>query len=205
MLVSMQYAHEMLMDIPEELVPLLSGIMMIPTHLTVEERMFLFFAAMRLREGFVAAEIGSYRGASTAFMAAAASLRGGHVHAVDTWMNDNMTDAGRDVFASFLENTARFRSRISIHRGKAEDLVGEVPDRLDALFIDGDHSFEGTLSALELYAGKVKPDGLLLMHDFERPEIQAALSAYGLNRPVEELGGVHTLKLIHLPGSRPSA
>lgn len=39
--------------------------------------------------------------------------------------------------------------------------------KLDLLFIDGDHSFEGVRSDYELYAGFVKPGGIIAFHDIQ--------------------------------------
>jgi len=39
--------------------------------------------------------------------------------------------------------------------------------KLDLLFIDGDHSFEGVRSDFELYAGFVKPGGIVAFHDIQ--------------------------------------
>ena len=64
--------------------PLLEPLFMIDTHMTFDERLKLFGLAKSLRVEFVACEVGSYLGASTCFLAAAASLKQGHVHAVDT-------------------------------------------------------------------------------------------------------------------------
>ncbi len=110
--------------------PLIEPLFRIETHMSFEERLELFRLALQLPSGFVACEIGSYLGASTAFLAAAASMRGGHVHAVDTWRNDDMPDEpGIDTFDRFLNNTRLFQHVITIHRGLAADMRHRVPER----------------------------------------------------------------------------
>lgn len=49
-----------------------------------------------------------------------------------------------------------------------------APDLIDVLFIDLDpHSFEQTRAALDLWAPRVRPGGVVLCHDTEWPEINA--------------------------------
>jgi predicted O-methyltransferase YrrM len=37
--------------------------------------------------------------------------------------------------------------------------------KVDFLFIDGDHSYEGVKSDFEMYSGLVRPGGLIVFHD----------------------------------------
>jgi predicted O-methyltransferase YrrM len=157
---------------------LFEPLFMIDTHMSFEERVGLMAVAFSLRKGFVACEIGSYLGASTAFLAAVASVGGGHLHAVDTWQNDAMgIEPAEDTFQRFLENTRQFEHLITKHRGRAEHLAGEVPP-VDLLFIDGDHSYEGVTQNLKDYAGKIKPGGVLLLHDFNVEAVRRAVDDF---------------------------
>jgi predicted O-methyltransferase YrrM len=155
---------------------LLEPLFAIETHMFFEERIGLFKLANMLPPGFVACEIGSYLGGSTAFLAAAASRRRGHIHAVDTWLNDAMPDKpGEDTFTRFVENTQAFSHLITTHRGRAADVCHEVPV-LDLLFLDGDHSYDGTREDLVLYGPKLKPGGILVMHDYTYDSVSRALA-----------------------------
>jgi predicted O-methyltransferase YrrM len=182
------------------LLPLLEPLFAIKTHMAFEERAKLFGLARSLRMGFVACEIGSYVGASTSFLAAAASFRQGHVHAVDTWNNDAMPNEPiEDTWERFTENTSRFRLFITPHRGLASDVKHEVPE-LDLLFIDGDHSYQGTLQHLADFAPKIVAGGYLAMHDFNFDSVQAAVADYFRDRALEPLELAMTLKIFRLPG-----
>jgi predicted O-methyltransferase YrrM len=48
-------------------------------------------------------------------------------------------------------------------RDRVQQALG--PDRLDVLFVDGDHSYEGCRRDLELYWPLVQPGGLVVLHD----------------------------------------
>lgn len=179
--------------------PLLEPLFMIDTHMSFEERLKLFMLAATLPGGFVACEVGSYVGASTCFLAAAATLRQGHVHAIDTWTNDAMPgEPVEDTWARFADNTERFRLWITAHRGVARQMKDRVP-QVDLLFLDGDHSYEGTLADLTDYAPKLKPGGILAMHDFTYDTVRAATSDYFRSRPKEDLGITASLQAFRLP------
>jgi predicted O-methyltransferase YrrM len=174
--------------------PIIEPLFRIETHMSFEERMELFRLALLLQPGFVACEIGSYLGASTAFLGAAATIRGGHVHAVDTWRNDAMPDEpGHDTFQRFLTNTRLFQHLITNHRGFAADMKDGVPE-VDFLFVDGDHSYEGARADLMHYGPKIKPGGTLLLHDFQLESIRRAVEETFASESLEDIGTVHSLK-----------
>ena len=157
------------------LLDLIEPLFLIDTHMSFEERLQLFRLAWSLPQGFVACEIGSYLGASTAFLAAAASRKCGQVHAIDTWQNDAMRcEPTEDTFQRFEENTKPFRNFITTHRGRAEAVKDQIPP-VDLLFIDGDHSYEGTKANLIDYAGKIKPGGILALHDITYDGVKRAV------------------------------
>jgi predicted O-methyltransferase YrrM len=174
--------------------PLMEPLFMIDTHLSFDERVQLFGLTAKLPQNFVACEIGSYVGSSTCFLAAAASLKRGHVHAVDTWKNDAMPgELVKDTWNEFQENIERFRPWITPHRGFAHEVKGEVPP-CDMLFIDGDHSYEGTLANLQDYVPKLKPGAIVAMHDFDYDCVRNAMNDYFQRRPFEDLGLTQRLK-----------
>lgn len=154
--------------------PSLWPLFRIPTHLTDQEKLALFsLARTRSRasaRGISVLEIGSYLGASTSFLAAGMSHPGDRIYCIDTWGNNAMSEGERDTMADFLGNTAHARERIETVRGWSHDpdVVGRVRERaprLDLLFIDGDHSYEGALADWRLYSPLLAPGGFVAMHD----------------------------------------
>jgi predicted O-methyltransferase YrrM len=181
------------------LFPILEPLFRIETHMSFDERLCLFGLTWQLLpKGFVVCEVGSYYGASTAFMAAAASLKSGHVHAVDTWKNDAMGhEPIEDTYERFMANTSRFRDVITTHRGRAEQLSDQVPT-VDLLFIDGDHSYENTKAHLMLYGPKTKPGGLLVLHDFGYETVRRAVQDSFAAGALLDLVAVESLKAFRL-------
>ena len=148
----------------------------IPTHMTASERLALLQAALNLAPGFSIVEIGSYLGASTAFMAYGASTKGGVVHAIDTWHNDSMGAEGtRDTYAEFHKNTEPFAHFISVHRGHSIEIAKkEAPIPCDLLFIDGDHHVDAVIADLRDWLPSLRPGGMLAMHDIDHGDVKAA-------------------------------
>ncbi len=182
------------------LLPLLEPLFLVPTHMSFQERLALFNAARSLRPGFTACEVGSCVGASACFLAAAASQSGGHVHCVDAWNNDAMgVEGADDAYPDFLKNTHPFRHFITTHRGPAAQQAESVPGGLDLLFLDGDHSYEAVLSNLTHYAPKLRPGGLLAMHDFHWQAVQAAWSHFSVGFAARDAGRTHSLQMFVLP------
>lgn len=78
------------------------------------------------------------------------------------------TEAEREVFATFGPPTQNFHfiPEDSQLYTSFEKLVTILDGRkVDLLFIDGDHSYEGCMADFELYKGLVTPDGLIVFHD----------------------------------------
>ena len=136
----------------------------------------LMQTAVNLRQGFTVLEIGSYLGASTAFLGFAALQKDGNVHAIDGWMNRAMGAEGeRDTFAEFSKNTAPFKHYITPHRGDSVEIhrrVGTIP--CDMIFIDGDHSYNAVVADLRCWLPSLREGGILAMHDMDAPTVKQA-------------------------------
>ncbi len=187
------------LKIEARLLPALEPLFLIQTHMSFEERIRLFQVALTLPEQFVACEIGSYLGASSCFLAAAATFRGGYLHCVDTWQNEAMgLELPEDTFARFCENTYQYRHFLSAHRGVAANLMAQIPDNLDLVFVDGDHSYEAVMSDLTNYVPKIKPGGVLALHDYNFETVRNACADFMRVRPLEDKGCVHTLQMFQV-------
>ncbi len=137
----------------------------IATHLTYQEKLFLYRSALTLRERAVIVEVGSYLGASSCFLAAAAEDKKGKVYSIDTWNNDGMSEGPRDTYREFYSNTERYRDTIIPIRGNSAHIAGKFTEKIDLLFIDGDHSYSGVMKDLAGWLPKLKKGCLLVLHD----------------------------------------
>jgi predicted O-methyltransferase YrrM len=100
----------------------------------------------------VVIELGVRSGNSTAAFLAAVEDHGGHVYSADV-ARPKVPWFGHQQWAFFL--------------GDDLALVNELPDDVDVLFVDTSHHYKQTWAELEAYVPKVRPGGVVLMHDTE--------------------------------------
>jgi predicted O-methyltransferase YrrM len=108
-------------------------------------------------------ELGVRGGDSTAAFLAAAEEQGGEVWSVDI-ADPRVPAEWRDLPFWYLTV------------GDDLEIADGLPDQVDIVFIDTSHTYEQTKKELELYVEKVKPGGLIVLHDteLERPEASPA-------------------------------
>jgi predicted O-methyltransferase YrrM len=137
----------------------------IKTHLTIQEKRSLM-SLSRNCSGNVYVEIGSYIGASACFIAAGMKKSpGDKLYCIDTWQNEGMAEGKRDTFTEFKKNTSKYKDLIIPHRGESRELAKKFDRRIDFLFIDGDHSYEGVRADVNSWFPKLNPGALVLFHD----------------------------------------
>ena len=106
-----------------------------------------------------------------------------------------------------LDNS-RFIGRAGVEfiTGESAKVAYEFHDKIDLLFIDGDHQYKGVRADSLTWLSKVRPGGIAAFHDYAlTPEmIEAAPWAMGVKKAVdewhwapttwEEIGGVDSIK-----------
>ena len=113
-------------------------------------------------------EIGSYLGASSCFIAAGIKRAGGasKLYCVDTWLNDSMTEGGRDTYGEFLKNTSKYKEFIIPLRNTSEAASKIFDDKINFLFIDGDHSYEFVKDDIDSWLQKLNSGAVVIFHDY---------------------------------------
>lgn len=61
---------------------------------------------------------------------------------------------------------AKENHNFSYIKAKSEDVAHKIPDNIEFVYIDGNHSYDAVKKDLELYGAKVKRGGLIGGHDF---------------------------------------
>jgi predicted O-methyltransferase YrrM len=137
----------------------------IQTHLRADEKVALYRTVLRLPQHCIGLEVGSYLGASAAVIGSAMRHRNGQLHCVDTWENQAMDGPECETWPEFEANVRRLESVIVPHRGFSVDVAQTVSLSLDFLFVDGDHSAEAVDADLSAWLPKLKPGGIVALHD----------------------------------------
>ena len=142
-------------------------------------------------------ELGVRSGDSTSAFLAAAQAHDGEVWSVDI-SEPRVPEFWRELPFWYLTV------------GDDLEVSDRLPDQVDVVFIDTSHTFEQTKAELELYVGKVKPGGVIVLHDteLERPDASPASDppfpvaqavrefSEGLGLNVEWLTGCYGLAII---------
>jgi hypothetical protein len=137
-------------------------------------------------------ELGVRGGNSTVALLAGLEERGGTLWSVD------IDPASAAVFAGH----AQWRFILADSRDESAVVGAGVPDELDVLFVDTDHTYEQVRDELAIWGDKVVDGGLILFHDTDTfPAIRPAISEWcGRRRvPFELVGGSNGLGIAY-PG-----
>jgi len=128
-----------------------------------------------LKDGVVIAEIGSWKGMSTAILAKAVSDFHGRVFAIDHWQGsdgvpEHQQAKGTDMLSVFRHNMRALGVADFVHPlvMTSELAAGIFEDNsLDFVFIDADHRYSYISQDIKLWLPKVKPRGIISGHDCE--------------------------------------
>jgi predicted O-methyltransferase YrrM len=155
--------------------------------LTDDQAGRLYDAAAAMPAGGRIVEIGSFRGRSTVVLALAAP-GAGEIVAIDPHAGNDRgpqeihgkeAEAAEDfdVFHGNLRD-AGVDERVRHLRRFASDVISEVSDPIDVLYVDGAHRFRPARDDVRDWGARVAPGGHLLVHDaFSSVGVTAALWA----------------------------
>ena len=135
-------------------------------------------------------EIGRYKGHSTLPLAAAiADLNGnlnstGMVYSVD--MVDRISDSVKDLLDGYVVYVNQSSSTLMDNV-----LINQI--KFDLCFIDGDHSYDMTLSDLETCISLSSDNACILVHDQHNPIVCQAISDVLLKYDFLSDGGFHSM------------
>jgi predicted O-methyltransferase YrrM len=135
-------------------------------------------------------EIGSWYGASTLTWAQGLkehNQNNGTITCIDAWepyetMTPEMRKMAENSYEGFLSNTQSIRNelKMEIYRGKSSSellMLRDARRKFDIIYIDGDHSYEGVYSDINLSVPLLTPNGIicgddlnLQYHEINQPE-----------------------------------
>lgn len=137
------------------------------------QRVILSLFAMQKKDGVIV-ELGSWTGGGVLLMAPFLKNDQSY-HAVDTFSADQMPDKyvqeylkGRKQIDVFNENIRPLMKKVVIHQGTTNEISAKWPEnqRIDFLFIDADHTYEGVSADWRNWSPFVRKGGLIAFHDY---------------------------------------
>lgn len=113
-------------------------------------------------------EIGSFKGKSTVALGLGSkwiSEKKRKVFAIDPFITNGYYT---DYFNEFQNNILNFRlaNYVTPIKKFSHEAILDCPDRISALFVDGDHSYLGVKKDIELYSPRVVQGGFIAFHDY---------------------------------------
>lgn len=117
----------------------------------------------RLADGKVVLEIGAYAGRSTICLAQKAVCVG----TIDTFDGRGTAQPG-PTLPLFQRNLRRYgvADKVRVYEGESQQMLAILPPVYDLVFIDGSHDRDSVLADARAAARLLKPDGLLVFHDY---------------------------------------
>ncbi len=165
-------------DLPETPVDKATSI---PGWMTRHELDWLYAMAQKMK---TVVEIGSFKGRSTYVLCSGCNGDAGKVFAVDPFtgvaLQFNAQADGKPTFEDFMKNVGHFQHLVPLKMTSTEAAEDDrVPQKVDMVFIDGDHSYEGLMADLKAWAPRTEK--LVCGHDLDDPlypGVRSALVAY---------------------------
>jgi len=152
------------------------------------------FKATLTTPGKIVVEVGSATGGTTVLLIKASNLVGKSVISIDPYPESIEGAVGyptgtvsffRQGFKeNILDNGYKNITQIN---ETTEDCIGQIPDNLSVVFIDGFHEYESVKREYELLFPKVTDDGLMFIHDVNWKIGQKSNSLQGGVANIKEL------------------
>ncbi len=168
------------------------------TQLTAAETELLL---QHLEEVETFVEIGCYEGKTSC----AVARRGVRVYSVDPFKRGRLGVS----YGEWIARIQRYRdksSRLTFVKGFSWDVAPVFDRSIDALFIDADHRYEAIQRDWQQWSHKVKPGGIIALHDCRRvpssPERLGTQRFYETDIPkmseVREIAAVDSLVIFRV-------
>lgn len=112
-----------------------------------------------IKNSMVGVEIGVYKGGNACNMLLHLPIK--MLYLIDPYIDSD------DIYDSAKKKVRSFKNKVKLIRKLSENATNDVPNEVDFVYIDGDHSYEYVKRDIEMYYPKVKVGGIIGGHNFE--------------------------------------
>ena len=130
------------------------------------------------KSALIAVEIGVYEGVNTVIIAKNINPVG-KLYAIDPFFKGKLGICYHEKIAKHQVRKNGMAHKIEFIPKLSFDAAIDIPDAIDFIFIDGDHSLEGIQKDWVLFSGKVKQGGVIALHDTSVPAHDASVAELG--------------------------
>jgi len=120
------------------------------------------------REGITCAEVGTWRGENA--LDILKNLNVSKIYLIDPWKDypevneSDLVGTSRDMDTT-RKKLKKYNNKIVYIRKLSQDAINDIPNGMDFIYIDGNHSHEYAKKDMELYYKKLRTGGVLAGHD----------------------------------------
>jgi predicted O-methyltransferase YrrM len=119
-----------------------------------------------------AVEIGVFEGVNTVIISKA-------LFAIDPFFKGKLGICYHEKIAKHQVAKNKFTTRVQFIPKLSFDAIDDIPENVDFIFIDGDHSLEGIQKDWELFSRKVSQGGIIALHDTSVPQHDPTVANLG--------------------------
>ena len=123
-------------------------------------------------------EIGVFEGVNTVIIAESMDPEG-MLYGIDPFFKGRLGVSYHELITRRSIAKSKSGKRIKLLPVFSYDAVHDVPDQIDFIFIDGDHSYEGIKRDWEDWSEKIRPGGVIALHDTSVPDHDPSISQLG--------------------------
>lgn len=128
-----------------------------------------------------AVEIGVAEGANTRLIAEALS-EGGTLYAIDPFFGGRLGICWGELIAKDQVRRGNVERRVQFVRALSWDACDQIEGTFDFIFVDGDHSLEGIKRDWSDWSGRVRPGGIIALHDTQVPTDDHHVAGFGSSK-----------------------
>jgi predicted O-methyltransferase YrrM len=125
-----------------------------------------------------AVEIGVFEGVNTVIIGKALA-RNGILYAIDPFFKGKLGLCYHEIISKLYINKNKLTSKVNFIPKLSFDVINDIPEFVDFIFVDGDHSLGGIQKDWELFSTKVSQGGIIALHDTAIPKHDLSIAELG--------------------------
>lgn len=131
-----------------------------------------------LRKDLIGAEIGTDKGVNAKNILENLSIQ--KLYLIDPY-EDTLSKKSEKSAKKMLR---KWKNKIIFIKKRSSDAVKDIPDNLDFVYVDGDHSYEVVNEDIKDYYKKIKKGGILSGHDIDQKGVYRAVSEFSVKNKI---------------------
>lgn len=144
-------------------------------------RPMIKYISKNLNGNLIGAEIGTFEGENAKNMLSHLSIK--HIYLIDPYLHYNkFSHSSREsiphAFDIAQKRLSKFNKKTTYIKKMSEDAVNDISEKLDFIYIDGNHAYKYVKKDIELYYPKIKKGGVIGGHDIWNKEVCKAFMEF---------------------------